>query len=349
MKYVGSPRSFSTLIVLLLIVFSGCKRDDSEPYLQRELRRRQLVVISVQPGEVVMADRQAPVRLVNSPCTVPVLQGTGRYSDVGWVAPEFFAVKSEEHPDGYELAALPSDKMRLTAVFRSPRSEDEARGLFRGDPRVHERILFCDVPATLAALHESDGNPERPPGPGITRLAVWPTNGISASMQLRARRELTMDLSDWQAKQEVVVSAVLDRQDAAVLQQNLRSNLGQPIQFDVSSFWRRTGCLQSVRLFGITVSGLRNGETGAVPLAAIKTAVTKAVAGSTKVDVDGECGAYAVIAPVTQLDEGRSLSCRRTGDNLICRYEGDFQDTPAIYTAYATIFSPVSRTRLDSE
>jgi hypothetical protein len=155
-KCLGSLRSFSATVVLLAAVFSGCKRDDSEPWLSRELRRRQLVEISVQPGEVVMADRPATVRLVNSPCAVPVVQGTGRYSDVVWVAPEFFAVRTEEFPDRYKLTALPSGQMRFTAVFRSPRSEDEARGLFRGDPREHERILFCDVPATLAALHESD-------------------------------------------------------------------------------------------------------------------------------------------------------------------------------------------------
>jgi hypothetical protein len=268
------------------------------------------------------------------------VQGTGRYSDVAWVAPEFFAVRTEEYPKLYKLTALPSGQTRFTAIFRSPRSEDEARGLSRDDPREHERILFCDVPATLAALHESDRDPERPPVPGITRLAVWPTNGISASMQLRARRELTVDLTNWQAAQEVVVSAVLDRQDASLLQQNLDGNLGQPIQFDVSSFWRRTGCLQSIRLFGIGIGGLGDRETGAVPLAEIKTAVTKLVANSTKVEVDGECGPYAVTAPVSQLDQGRSLSCRRTGDNLICRYEGDFRDTPAIYTTYAAIFSP---------
>jgi hypothetical protein len=159
-------------------------------------------------------------------------------------------------------------------------------------------------------------------------------------MQLRARRELTLDLSSWKAAHEVVVSAVLDRGDASVLQQNIDSNFGQRIQFDVSSFWRRTGCLQSIRLFGINIAGLGDGETGAVPLAEIKTAVTKLVASSTKVEVDGECGPYAVTAPVTQLDTGRSLSCRRTGDNLICRYEGDFRDTPAIYTTYGAIFGP---------
>jgi hypothetical protein len=330
---------FSATVMLLATILCGCRSKDSEPDMARELRSRQLAVIPVQPGEVVMADRQAPVRLVNSPCTVPVLQGAGRYPDVGWVGPEFFAVRSEEYPDGYKLTALASGQMRFTAVLRSPRSEDEARGLFRGDPRVHERILFCDVPATLAALHELDQDPERPPGPGIRRLAVWPTNGISAFMQLRGRRELTVDLSKWQATQEVVVSAVLDQEDASFLQRNLQSNLGQPIQFDVSSFWRRTGCLQSIRLFGISISGLGDGETGAVPLAEIKTAVKKTVAQSTKVDVDGECGAYAVTAPVTQLDAGRSLICRRGGDNLICRYEGDFRDTPAVYTTYATIFS----------
>jgi hypothetical protein len=286
-----------------------------------------------------MANQPAPVPLVDSPCTVPILQGIERYADVGWVAPEFLVVRTQANPNGYELTPLPSGQVRFTARFRSPRSEGEARELFRGDPRVHERVLFCNVPGTLTALGESRGDPERPPGPGITRLAVWPTNGIGASMQLRGKRELTVDLTNWQVLQEVIVSAVLDRQDVSLLRQNLQSGLGQSIQFDVYGFWRRSGCLQSIRLFGISISGLRDGETGAVPLAEIKTAVRQSLASSTKVDVDGECGPYAVIAPGIQGDAGRFLSCRRGSDSLVCRYEGEFQSLPAIYTAYSAVFA----------
>lgn len=339
MNWLFPSKWVSAFAIVLAGVFCGCNRNDSKPLSPLEFAGTQLAVIPVQPGEVVMADRQAPVRLVDSPCTVPVLQGVERYADVAWVAPEFFAVRTQINPDGYELTTLPSGLKRFTARFRSPRSEYEARELFRGDRREHERILFCNVPATLEALREIQRDPERAPGPGIARLAVWPTNGIRASMQLTGKREMTVDLSNWQVSQELIVSAILDRRDASLLEQKLQSGLGQPIQFDVFTAWRRSGCVQSIRLLGVTMSGLRDGETGAVPLAEIKRAVRQTVAGSTKVDVDGECGAYNVGAPITQEDTGRTLSCRRTSDSLICRYEGEFQNLPAVYTTYSAVFS----------
>jgi hypothetical protein len=293
-----------------------------EPELQRRMRRSMLEQIAVNAGEVVMADRPVPVPLVNSPCTVPVVQGIEGYKQVGWVGPHFFIVKSPSNPNGFALNGLPGGRARFTARFRSPRSEADARDLFRGEDGEHERILFCDVSATLDAVADS----------GVTRLAVWPSTAIRASIRLEHEYELTVDARDWASAQEITTSVVVDDADARLLQQELREGLGISIRFDMYGHWRRTGCLQVVRLSGIGITGLRDGETGAVPLADIKRAIRTVQAQSTDVSIDGECGEYFLANPISARDNGRSLSCRRGGDSLECRYEGEFQVTPAVFT-----------------
>jgi hypothetical protein len=258
---------------------------------------------------------------------VIVAEGIERYADVGWVGPEFFAIKSPASPHGYELTPLSDGRARFTARFRSPRSEGEALELFRGEERGAEPVLFCNIPATLKKLQRT----------GIKRLAVWPTNGISASMSLHSDHELTLDLRDWQSAQEVTVSFVLDRSDTDLLQKELRGPIGAWIDFHVYNQWRRSGCIQQVDLYGIDAIGLRDGETGAVPLAEIKRAVRQVLAASTKVDITGACGPYSIAVPATPQDNGLFISCRRTGNSLECRYEGEFQTLPAVYSIRAKI------------
>jgi hypothetical protein len=245
---------------------------------------------------------------------------------VGWVGPIFFSVKSEARPHGYDLVELPRGRVRFTAYFRAPLSEAEAAQPFRGEKREHERILFCDVRRTLDQLRDF----------GIARLAVWPTNGISASMQLNREYEMALDLRQWGAAQEVVVSLEVEGADAHLLRQNLRGPLGANVKFDLSSQWRRSGCLQAVELAGVETTGLRDREKGAVSLVEIKQVVRHALAPSMNVDVTGNCGAYAVTAPVVPGDEARFLTCQRVGrGGLQCLYEGEFQVQSTVYTTYA--------------
>jgi hypothetical protein len=255
------------------------------------------------------------------------VRGIGQYADVGWVGPHFFIVKSQTNPDGYRLSRLPDGRARFTARFRSPRSELDARDLFRGEDREHEPILFCDVPATLDALEPS----------GVKRLAVWPSNAIRASLRLAHDYEMTVDLRDWLSTQEVTTSVVVTEADARLLQQDLSGIVGTSIQFDVYGRWRRTGCVQDVKLSGIDIVGLRDGETGGVPLADIKRAIRTVQAKSTDVTIQGECGEYFLADPISARDIGHSLSCRRRGDSLECRYEGEFRDLQAVYSTDTSI------------
>jgi hypothetical protein len=146
------------------------------------------------------------------------------------------------------------------------------------------------------------------------------------------RYKLTIDFRDWPSKQDLVVSTVFEESDVSLLRIELRSPLGVPVQFDVYSQWRRSGCMQSIDLTDIDVTGLRDGETGAVPLSELKRAILTRLAKDTNVEVTGECGRYSLIAPPTSEDNGRFLSCARNGSSLHCRYEGEFRVTPGVYT-----------------
>jgi hypothetical protein len=148
---------------------------------------------------------------------------------------------------------------------------------------------------------------------------------IDASIKLNREYELTLDLHNWWPGQEVTVGAVLEPSDAELLLEELRGPIGASVQFDLTGYWRRSGCIQAIGLFGIDVAGVGDGETGAVSLAELKQAIRTLKAGSTNVDVTGECGAFSLLSPVMPADRERYISCRRIRKSLECRYEGEVQ------------------------
>ena len=113
--------------------------------------------------------------------------------------------------------------------------------------------------------------------------------------------------------------------------------MGAQIDFEVSSRWRRAGCYQAIDLIGIDAMGIRDGETADVPLAEIKSAVRKLAAADTRVTTEGDCALYSVFSPEAPQDRRLSVSCRRLGDALACRYEGEFSELPVVFQTNAHI------------
>lgn len=303
---------------------------------QSDSIQTELLTLEVAPGEVVMADRPAPVD-IESPCMPPVIQGIGRYADVGWVGPRFFLVPGASNEHGYQFEALPSGRSRLRMWFRVPRSEREARALYGTRERGAEKILFCDVSGTLRRLADS----------GIKRLASWPVASVTAFLDLGGkRRELALDLSPhWASGGDVLASIELENSERETLLQDLKSPLGKQVLFNVSSQWRRTGCLQAIDLSGIDAIetfGLRDGERGAVSLKLLKQAVSRLVSSKTSVSVDGECGSQLVLRPPAAGDAETNASCLRSGESLHCHFEGQLSDEAFTLSTHTTIGEQVA-------
>jgi hypothetical protein len=280
----------------------------------------ELLVLPVADGEVVMANRQAPVD-IESPCIVPVIQGIGRYADVGWVSPRFFAVSSPNAPHGYQLDELPSGRARLSAHFRVPRSEAEAVAFHSHRERGGSPVLFCEISGTLQRLN----------GTAVKRLASWPFASVSAQIRFGGqKRELALDISpDWTAGGEVIASIDLSADDRRRLERDLQSEFGAQVDFIVSTQWRRTGCFQRIDLGGIVpieAFGLKDGQRGAVSLGVMRLAVRKLVGQSTNVSVDGECGEDSIVLPPPGPNAEKSVLCDRSGKSLNCTFEGQFSD-----------------------
>jgi hypothetical protein len=339
-------RSSLARLAILVTVCAACRAAPSEPQHNaleerrsalEEQRADELLILSVQPDEVAMADRLVPVSLREPTCVVPIIQGIGRFADVGWVSPRFFLVRATDDDPGYRFLPLGDERERFIARFRAPRSEHEAHVLNGPDEIPPDAEgLFCNVSATLAQVAERTT---------VRRLAIWPVDGIRASMQIRGSRRMmaVQREADWATAREVTVSLDLSAEEARILRRDLRSVIGSQVDFFVSNRWRRAACTQTVDLTGvpgIDAYGLRDGESGAIALSTIKAAVRRLVSRDTRVVIEGECGGAMLGTEPRAGDETQTLSCKRIGESLDCLYEGEYSDHPTTIRTHANIGQP---------
>jgi len=329
-KQMKNFRALTAGLFILGVVTSACNSGTST---QSDDVQRELLTLEVAPGEVVMADRPAPVD-TESPCSVPVFQGIGRFADVGWVAPRFFQAAITTGGPGYEIKTLRSDRSRFKVRFRVPRSEREAIALYgaREWDSQNSNNLFCNVAGTLKRLS----------GSGIRRLASWPVASVKAFLNLEGkRRELALDLSpNWAAGGDLLATVELSNSERARLEQELKSSFGASVFFDVSTRWRRTGCLQLIQLNdnnAIEAFGLHDGERGAVSLGLLRLAVSKLASQETNVSITGDCGSQSVLLPPGASGGETNASCIRSGYSLDCRLEGQFSEMAFIYSTETNI------------
>ncbi len=281
-----------------------------------------------------MADRPVGVSLLEPTCIVPIIQGIGRYQDVGWVAPHFFVVRPRPDAAGYRFEPLPKGRERFVARFRAPRSEAEAMALNGADDISPDAEgLFCNVAATLRQVRESTS---------VKRLAVFPVNKVQARMLVNGdQRMMAVQLGDdWATARDVTVSIDLSGEEAEDVRDRLESMIGYQIDFLVSHRWRKTACVQTVNLSevpAIDAYGLRDGASGAVALSSVKAAVRGLVSRDTRVNIEGECGDAMLGTALRPGDEKQTLSCKRTGNYLTCLYEGGFSDHPTTFLTHADI------------
>lgn len=321
-------RALTGVLFILGVVTSACNSGTGN---QSDRVQTELLTLEVAAGEVVMADRPAPVD-IDSPCSVPVFQGIGRYADVGWVAPRFFQVPMTTGGPGYVFETLRSDRSRFKVRFRVPRSEREAIAFHGGREQAGENRLYCNVAGTLKRLAGSQ----------IRRLASWPVASVKAFLNLEGnRREIALDLStNWASGGDLVASVELSNSERARVEQELRSSFGTSVFFDVSTKWRRTGCIQLIQLDddnAIESFGLQDGERGAVSLGLLRLAVSKLASQKTSVSITGDCGSQSVLLPPGAAGGETNASCSRSGYSLDCRFEGEFSDMAFTYSTEANI------------
>jgi hypothetical protein len=320
--------SFRTCFALFTVasVMCACSSKIETDQVQREL-----ITLDVAPGEVVMAAKPAPVN-IESPCGPPVIQGIGRYADVGFVSPRFFLVPARSGEPSYHFQSLPLGRSRFSVRFRVPRSESEAVLLYGTRDRARTEVLFCNVAGTLKRLE----------GTGINRLASWPVASVVAYMKFDGkRRDLMLDLTpQWASGGDVQASIDLSEYERKVLERDLQNPTGKDVFFDVSSRWRRTGCFQAIDLSGIDAIedfGLRDGERGAVSLGLLRRAVSRLVSRDTHIKGDGDCGSQSVLLPPGAPGDETSVTCRRSGNSLECRFEGQFVEETTTYSTSTVI------------
>jgi len=319
-----------TALVAAACSSMGTEADNSARRGIDRVGQTELIDLPMAPGEVVMADRPAPVD-IHAPCLTPVIQGIGRYADVGFVTPRFFAVAPDQEHSAFDFMSMGSGHSRFTARFRVPKSEGEAFRFWGDRERGAERVLFCDVQGTLRSLADS----------GINRLAVWPIDSVAATIQLNGNRPMVLNLGpDWNKGGMIEASIDLSEDERALREQFLRSSLGTQVTFNVSSKWRRTRCAQTITLGGvpaIDAFGLKDGQRGAVSLEMLKFAVMKVVSRSTDVAIDGECGDQFIGLPAKPADKLTSVDCERLGTSLMCRFEGNFLQQAFVFTTFAKL------------
>ena len=327
------------LVLSLALVAHGCRRNKStsdglgETQPPSSTPQVKLLELPVAPDEVVVAKQVLPLA-IQTPCNATILQGIGRYADVGWVAPQFFLASADANSPRYEFKQLDARRVRFTARFRTWRSTDDHRAASMANSGSGDnRSAFCDIPATLAQLRSD----------GINRLAMMPVTELQAQLEFAGRKlDLILDSQpSWTSEQGFLARADLTDKEAELLRSEITGIIGAQVVFQASTKSRRSDCFQRVELLGhdaVADQTLRDGETADVPLGKVKMAIFSAGRYTkTNVNVIGECAEQALSSPRSAADDTTMFSCRRSGDSISCTFEGHFAVENFVYGTHLII------------
>jgi hypothetical protein len=303
---ISAAKLYVGMVVAGLIA-TGCTSAD--PGMQKPIQRQsELLRLPVAAGEDAISSDVVPVD-IQAPCLPPIMGGRGRYTDVGWVSPQFFLVAGNGGP-GYTFQPLPSGRSRFRAVFRAPRSESEANTLWDEHQVHHERIAYCDIGGTLEHLSNTS----------VRRLASWPVPFIKVILQINATEHdmAVSEPTEWTSGGPLMVSVDLSPEEQASLAQDLSGPIGVQVLFIVSNRPLEPGCAYTIGVGGLPDSataplGLRDGENGAVSPDTLRHTISRLPDRAKRVTVEGTCPSAPKV----------TAYCSRSGTAMHCRIDGD--------------------------